>query len=210
MRDENARVGPVRAVGVDLMDTLVHDPWSEAVLRVTGMRPEASRALRDREAWADFELDRIGEDEYERRFFLPESGRRLDLAALKREFRASYRFLPGMEQLMLEVSRRLPVHILSNYPRWYEDVRDMFVLDRFVSGHHPSYVLGARKPAREYFERALARIGLPPHEVLSIDDREANVAAARALGMPAVLFTDAADLRRRLAALTPPLVGPPG
>lgn len=188
-----------RALGLDLMDTILHDPWEEAVFEVTGVRPVESRPLRDRTAWADFELDQIGEDEYARRFFLPESGRTLDLAALKREFARRYCFLDGMERLLAEIAPRLPIHILSNYPRWYDDVRAQFRLDRFVAGHHPSFAIGVRKPAPQYFERVLARIGLAPEQLLFVDDRPQNVDAARALGIPAAVFTGADDLRRRLA-----------
>ncbi len=196
--------GPVRptaprALGLDLMDTIIYDPWNEGVHAVTGMSPEQSRPLRDRAAWADFELDRIGEQEYAGRFFLPESGRTLDLAALKREFRRRYHFLDGMERLLGQAASHLPVHVLSNYPRWYEDVRAQFRLDRFVAGHHPSFVVGVRKPSPEYFRRVLERIRAAPAELLFVDDRQANVDAARALGIPAALFTGAQDLRLLLA-----------
>jgi HAD superfamily hydrolase (TIGR01509 family) len=180
------------------MDTLIRDPWEDAVREVTGIPPQESRPLRDRSAWADFELDLIDEQAYATRFFLPESGRRLDLAALKRSFARGYRYLEGMEQLLADAAGKLPVHILSNYPRWYDELRTQFHLDRFVTGHHPSYVVGVRKPAREYFQRVLARTGFAPHELLFVDDRLQNVEAARALGMPAALFTGAGDLRRLL------------
>lgn len=191
----------IRAVGLDLMDTLIRDPWRDAVERVIGMGVEESRPLRDRECWADFEHGHIDEDEWGRRFFLPESGYTLDLARLKKEFSLGYWFVPGMEELALRLSRRVPVHVMSNYPPWYDEVRERFVLDRFVSGHHPSYVVGARKPAADYFERVLARIGIAPHELLFVDDVADNVAGARAVGCQALLFCSAADLAARVGPL---------
>lgn len=46
--------------------------------------------------------------------------------------------------------------------------------------------LGATKPDRLFFERAVERIGAQPHEVLFVDDSEPNVAGARDAGLPAV------------------------
>lgn len=185
-------------LGLDLMDTVIRDPWRECVERIIGLTVEGSRPLRDRDAWADFELGLIDEAGYGERFFLPAAGRRLDVARMRREFEAGYRFVPGMEELLERVAPVMPVHLLSNYPCWYMDVCRLFRLERFVRGHHPSYEVGARKPAPEYFERVLARAGLRPSELLFVDDRPENVAAARALGIPALVFTTAADLSRVL------------
>lgn len=44
------------------------------------------------------------------------------------------------------------------------------------------------KPESEIYERLLSRYGLDPAECLFIDDREDNVAAARALGMEGHVF----------------------
>jgi putative hydrolase of the HAD superfamily len=45
--------------------------------------------------------------------------------------------------------------------------------------------LGFAKPDPEYFRAMLARLALPPGAVLFLDDKEANVAAARAVGLHA-------------------------
>ena len=197
--DELTTIAPacprLRALGLDLMDTILVDPWVEAVEAVTGLGVVDSRPLRDRAAWADFELGTIDEAEYARRFFLPQTGLVLDLPRLKAEFARLFRFVDGMEELLADAAARWPVHVLSNYPPWYEGLRARFALDRFVAGHHPSYVVGARKPAAAYFERALARIGCAPGELLFVDDREDNVRAARALGVPSLLFVGAGPLR---------------
>jgi len=42
---------------------------------------------------------------------------------------------------------------------------------------------------------------VPPEEVLLIDDVEANIDAAKDLGMQGLLFTDAATLRKDLLDL---------
>lgn len=62
-----------------------------------------------------------------------------------------------------------------------------------------------RKPHAAIFRLTVERLGLPPEQVLMLDDAEPNVAGARSAGLQALLHTDAADTRTRLAALVPGL-----
>jgi len=57
------------------------------------------------------------------------------------------------------------------------------------------------KPDPAIFQLVLDRFSLKPAETVFVDDAPANVEAAAALGMHAIRFTDAAELRRELAAL---------
>jgi putative hydrolase of the HAD superfamily len=57
------------------------------------------------------------------------------------------------------------------------------------------------KPDPALFRRCLAVVGVHPAEALFVDDREENVAAARAEGMRAIQFHSTAQLRRELASL---------
>ena len=56
------------------------------------------------------------------------------------------------------------------------------------------------KPDPALYFLALKRFGLRPDEALFVDDRAINVEGAIAVGMHGHLFTEAADLRRRLEA----------
>lgn len=49
------------------------------------------------------------------------------------------------------------------------------------------------KPSPEIYREVLRRIGLPPEELLFIDDSPNNIATARSLGIPSVLFTPSTD-----------------
>lgn len=59
--------------------------------------------------------------------------------------------------------------------------------------------IGQRKPDASYFEHILADLGMAPAEVLFVDDSEANVAAAAALGMRTLHF-NGGDLSQQLEA----------
>lgn len=49
------------------------------------------------------------------------------------------------------------------------------------------------KPSPEIYRETLRRIGLPPEEILFVDDSQSNVDTARSLGINAVLFNPATD-----------------
>ncbi len=64
-----------------------------------------------------------------------------------------------------------------------------------------SWQAGSSKPQRRIFEVLLETLALPPDEVLLIDDVEANIAAAKEMGLQGLLFTDAATLRKDILDL---------
>ena len=67
--------------------------------------------------------------------------------------------------------------------------------------------IGFVKPEPEIYHRVMELLAIESGDVLFIDDVEANVTAARKLGMSALCFTDVPALRRALTAFPelPPL-----
>jgi putative hydrolase of the HAD superfamily len=115
-----------------------------------------------------------------------------------------------LSQPMLELLRQLRAAgvrtaLLSNswgvtgYPtQLFPELFDAVVISAEV---------GMRKPEERIFRHAAQLLGLPPGECVFVDDLEANVLAAEALGMTGVWHTDPAETVARLGAL----VGlPPG
>lgn len=76
-----------------------------------------------------------------------------------------------------------------------------FGLGEIFSTFLSSCWLGVRKPSRLIFERALGIAQAEPGRVLFVDDREQNLAPARALGFRTLHFTGAAELDRSLGEL---------
>jgi putative hydrolase of the HAD superfamily len=94
-----------------------------------------------------------------------------------------------------------PLYFLSNMPAPYAEHLERsheFMAD-FVDGVFSSRV-GTGKPGARIFELAFQRFGLAPQDALFIDDHPLNITAAQALGLPALLFTDAEQLARDLQA----------
>ncbi|MEV4350541.1 HAD-IA family hydrolase [Actinoplanes sp. NPDC049596] len=60
--------------------------------------------------------------------------------------------------------------------------------------------LGHRKPHREFFDAALARVGRPAHECLFIDDKQQYVDGAENAGIAAIRYRDNPQLIAELTS----------
>ncbi|MCO5170935.1 MAG: HAD-IA family hydrolase [Planctomycetes bacterium] len=183
---------------LDVMDTLVVDPF-RGLPALLGVSWEALLAEKDPDAWPAFERGELDEAGYARRFF--RDRRPVDGAAVRAYMAASYRWVDGAEALLARLAARgVEMHALSNYPCWYELVEAAVGLSRYVPWTFVSCRTGVRKPDPEAYLGAARALGRAPGACLFVDDRPRNVAAAEAVGMPALRFTSTADLAAALEA----------
>lgn len=185
---------------LDVMGTLVHDPFYREMPAFLGMSLDELLERKDPRAWIDYELGLVDEATLYRRFFADR--RPIDGPGLRRAARGSYRLLEGIEPLLAEIrDRGVPMHALSNYPEWYRDVDAATGLSRYIDWSFVSCELGVRKPDPAIYQEALRRLDVPAASCVFVDDRERNVVAAREVGMTGVRFRDPKDLRARLGEL---------
>lgn len=98
---------------------------------------------------------------------------------------------------------------LSNMePDTFVERRRRFPFFRLLDGWVISGHEGVAKPDRAIFEILLSRYALEPAATVFIDDNQANVAAAAKLGVVAIEFTAAAQLRKELRDLGLPVALP--
>lgn len=107
---------------------------------------------------------------------------------------------PEMFTLIHELQdRHIRVGLLSNInDRYVKLIRDF----GFYQPFDPcllSCEMGLEKPSVEAYEALLQALNLPPEEVVFIDDKEENVLAARKMGIDAILFESAHQVRENLA-----------
>ena len=107
---------------------------------------------------------------------------------------------PAKVPLLERLARKYPLYCLSNnneisvkrMHEIYEEVgldwQHVFRKE-FISSR-----MKMLKPAREIFDAAAAEIGLPPEEILFIDDSQRNVDGARAAGWQAALYEQGTNL----------------
>ena len=112
--------------------------------------------------------------------------------------------MPGMRELVADLDATgVPLYAITNFSGefWVPfRARETALFDRFrgivVSGDEK-----LSKPDAAIYLLALERFGLAAEDAVFVDDRLDNVEGARAVGMHALLFTDAETLRRDLADL---------
>ena len=189
----------IKAILLDVMETLVTDPFRDALPEYFGATPEGLLAQLHPTSWIEFEEGKIAEDDYLATFFL--DGRPVDAAGLRTCLQEAYHWLDGMPPLLDELrAAGYPMHALSNYPIWYELIDQKLELSRYLDWTFVSCRTGLRKPDERAYLNAARHLGLEPNECMFIDDRQVNIAAAQALGMDAVLKRNADQLRCYLVA----------
>ena len=160
-------------------------------------------------------LDGADRHEVFRRFGLgavaaPEVHRKLDeLTGLSLEYDrfvalwcAVLKPKPAMEAVFLRVAEQCRVGLLSNTnPLHWREARVRFPWLRQVTCPTLSYEVGRLKPDPEIYRIAAADVGEPAERCLFVDDLEANVAGALAVGMQAFRFVDPEDCVARLRSL---------
>lgn len=195
---------PSKVLLLDVMDTLVHDPFRASVPLVFGMDVETYFSLKDKGNYLDFEKGRITPEHYAANLFFDK--RPVDLDALRQAFREGYRYIDGIPELLADLAEAgVEMHALSNYSVFYEMIEDKLGLSTWVPWTFVSAVTGRRKPDADTFLEAAKALGRPPKDCVFVDDREKNCAGARAVGMHGLRFRDAATLRRDLRDLGLPL-----
>mmetsp|Transcript_24476 Transcript_24476/g.66807 ORF Transcript_24476/g.66807 Transcript_24476/m.66807 type:complete len:236 (-) Transcript_24476:791-1498(-) len=185
---------------LDIMDTVCTDPFFQAMPAHFGMSFKELLAAKHPTAWVDFECNRISEEHLCQIFF--KDGRPVDRGALRAMMHSTYQYLDGMEPLLARLAGSgYEMHALSNYPCWFEIIEEKLQLSRYLSWTFMSCtgpMEGFRKPDPQAFSRVLDHLGVPPDQVIFVDDRQPNVDAAAALGMPSLLFKDANNMQAQL------------
>jgi epoxide hydrolase-like predicted phosphatase len=154
-------------------------------------------------AWQDAKLGRITTDQYWRSMMTAlGADPATDLAAFRAELFVGEQLNREVVAIAEELHTRYPLALLSNATDELE-----YVLEHQFRVHHLFRVVvnsarcGVAKPDPAAYRLALDGLGVQPRNALFIDDKPRNVAAAEALGIPSLPFTDAATLRRDLQRL---------
>lgn len=181
----------------DLMGTLVREPFYQDIPEFFGMSLRELLAVKSPTSWVEFENGQISEQQFLENFFA--DGREVDGEGLKACMRDAYAYLPGARELLTDLkSAGVRMSVLSNYPSWYQMIDDKLAFTQYFESKFISCELGVRKPDLEAYMAVLERINVPAESILFIDDRPENCTGAERVGMRALHFTDAHDLRAEL------------
>ncbi len=110
--------------------------------------------------------------------------------------------IESMMDLAAQLATRLSRVALSNTNAIHmQYIHEHFPLFQEFDAQILSYEVGLRKPDPAIFELTLRRCGLVAKRMLFIDDLQANVEGGRAVGMQAIQFESAEQVRRELTKL---------
>jgi len=110
---------------------------------------------------------------------------------------------PNMELLayIKELRQQYKLAVLSNANRGLIDYLESMSGEHYFDDIIVSAEVGLTKPDPEIYSYTAERLGVELDECVFIDDREALLEPAKALGMWTILYQDFAQLHRDLAAL---------
>lgn len=114
--------------------------------------------------------------------------------------------MEDMREVLAELKQEPDVRIygLTNWSmETFPAARERFGILQMIDNYVVSGAEGLVKPDARLFRVLLERYGLEAEECIFIDDNEANVRAAEALGITGIVFRGANDLRERLGMFRP-------
>jgi putative hydrolase of the HAD superfamily len=119
------------------------------------------------------------------------------------DFRGWLSINPGIIEVLADLKAGgTRLALLSNAGPDYGSYFRAGPLGDFFAACYVSGELGLLKPQPEIYRHALDDLGISAAEAVFIDNREANVRGAEALGITGHLFTDVTGLRAFLTSLT--------
>jgi len=108
----------------------------------------------------------------------------------------------GTHALLKDVRPHYQLGVFSNtnelhWPRMMDEMQLAGCFDHYFA----SFDIGLMKPDKSAFEYVIQQMGVPPHEILFLDDTVVNIEAAQACGMQAVQVKGAANVRNVIESL---------
>lgn len=206
-----------RALIFDMGRVLIGIDFSQLARRFPDVFFDVGEIIRfsaaDDPAFTAFNRGEIAPEDFHRHV-CRRFGREIGFADFRKIWTGIFVPLAGMQELVEELRRdgRWRLGLLSDTdPLHWEYLSTTFP---WIPTSFPRPTLSFRehlcKPEAEIFRRAAAAVECAPGECLFIDDREDNVAGARAVGMAATRFVGVAELRRFLQTLPAPGDAAPG
>lgn len=179
-----------RVVALDAMGVIYRNADDVTELLVPYARAHGSRLEPQRiyELYVECSLGRMNSAELWQR--LGTAG--TDEEEYCRGFQLTEGVLPALERLR---ARGVGLACLSNDVSEFSlRLRRRFGLEQYVSTWAISGDIGVRKPSAEAFAALVRMVAVDPGRIFFIDDRMANVRAARAAGLASALYGAAGEL----------------
>jgi HAD superfamily hydrolase (TIGR01509 family) len=185
LNPESSKVTP-KGVIFDLGDVLF--TWTST--KTTTIPSKTIRQILSTPTWLDYECGRLTRDEC---YAILSSDFSLEASQIDEAFiqvRATLQQDPAVLKFLKDLRKRKSVKLyaMSNVAKedfWdLEAQMDSTLFDRVFT----SAEAGMRKPGEEFYRHVLKEINLEPADLIFVDDKEENVAAAESLGIRGFVF----------------------
>jgi len=179
-----------------------HQRSSRQMAQVAGIAPERVwQVVFEGPLLVDFETGRIDARQFYE-LFCAETDTRPDFRALGEAASAIFDLNIAVLPILIQLEaagKRLGVLSNTNPSHWNYCTRHFGVVPDAFDTVVLSYEVGVMKPDPTIFRVAAERAAVAPEAIFFVDDRQENVAGARACGFDAVLFTSARELASDLS-----------
>ncbi|SOD73220.1 putative hydrolase of the HAD superfamily [Jatrophihabitans sp. GAS493] len=188
-----------------VLTTSVLDAFGDFGERICGDRGLPMRLFRTDEVTkrllAAHEEGRLDQQGFEEGFAarLREHGAEIGANGLLRDLQSGCRRDDASIELLAQLrAAGVSVGLISNS---LGDCYDGYDLDAMFDAVTISGQEGVRKPSRRLYQIGCERLGVPPGEVVMIDDLEHNIVAAERLGMTGIVHRSARETARALQSI---------
>jgi FMN phosphatase YigB (HAD superfamily) len=200
LEEDKATPDPNRTLILDLGDVLFH--WSARDL--TALSPSTFHSVILTPTWGELECGRLTEDEA-----LQAIGTELSLSPdtireaftqCRKTLRVDHDTIAELKALKAEMNGNLKIYAMTNiakddFARLKAVLEDWDLFD----GEFTSYEAGMIKPELGYYKHVLDNINIAdPTTAIFVDDKVANVNAARSFGLHGIVFENPKALLRQL------------
>ena len=182
----------INIILLDLMDTIIPDPFFPAVKKLCGSMTDFSQWINPR-AYLKFEMGMITVEEYGEIFFKnPECAKNapFTFSQFQKQLLITPEPYPDVLEFIREYYKKIPLHLASNYSSWIHRHIEKLCLKKYFTGEFISYKIGTRKPTKKFFRYIINNTNLTAKEMLFIDDQKDNVRMAKELGFQIILAKD--------------------
>lgn len=187
----------------DLGNVLVSFDW-QSYLKSYGFEPEKYEAIANAvyrsEDWNEMDRGVLTVEEVTARFVRKAPQYEDDIRRLIANVGGSIRQFSYTKPLIRDLKAAgLKVYYLSNYGEYgYEQTRQQLDFLPMMDGGLFSYEVKMVKPNPWIFAELFSRYSINPAQAVFFDDNQANVEAARKMGLTAEVFTSEDQVRKYL------------
>ena len=154
------------------------------------------------EAWPDFRIGKITEEEFWKIFLTSSNAKVMDINYAKKFYREHQKQIEKMLDLLKKLKTNYQLAVLSTISKeWLDFKKEKFKLDSFFDVIVGSGYVGISKPDPEIYKLVISKLSISPSSCIFVDDAEKNIPPAKDLGITTILFRGQKKLEEELKRL---------